>query len=447
MYDLIVVGGGPGGYHAALKARKAGLSTALIEKSSIGGVCLNEGCVPSKTLLNSSKKIKKITGVALSDEGERVLNLDELMVRKNKIISTLTNSIKSSLKKSGVTIFEGEATLDEKDDNGFSVLVEGQSLSAKNIIIATGSTPIIPKIDGVEKSIVVTSSELLSTDTIPKSLVVVGGGVIGLEMATFFAESGSDVTVVEYAPQIATGFDIDCVKILSSSLKKLGVKVLTSTEVIKIEDGGVVAKNSKGELNIPAEKVLVSVGRAPNTASLEMSNYGLTLESGAIKTDDSCKTSVSGVYAIGDVNGRSLLAHTAYREADVAIDSIVGKSSIVNYQTIPSVIYTHPEVASVGLTAEKAKDMGLEVIEKKRPFGSNGRFLAETDRERGVCKVVIEEGTGTILGVHLAGLYSSEIISAAAILVQLKINADQVEELVLPHPTVAEIIKETILED
>ncbi len=447
MFDLIVIGGGPGGYHAALRAAGNGLRTALVEKSTVGGVCLNSGCVPSKTLLNSSKKLHNNSafGIVGSDVGQ--LDMSSLQKRKSKIVSGLVKSIISSLKKNGVELIEGEASIHKNVDGLFTVSVGGTAIETQNIIIATGSSPATPKIDGIDQDFVVTSSELLDLDRIPSSLVVVGGGVIGLEMATFFAEAGAVVSVVEAESSVAANFDVDCIKILLSSLKKMGVKVYLNSVVQKFSDSVVTVERESGGINVECEKALVSIGRTPNSIDVNKELGAECDPRGAFVVDEFCKTSVEGVYAVGDVNGKLQLAHVAYREAEVAVDTILKKGVSINYDTIPSVIYSHPEIASVGFSLKVAHQRGLKAIEKKRPFGGNGRFLAETDRERGICKVVLDEENGEIYGIHLAGLYASELISTAAMIVQLKLNVSDIERLVFPHPAVSEIIKETILED
>ena len=437
MYDIIIIGGGPAGYHGAMRAAKKGLNVALIEKQNIGGVCLNEGCIPSKTILNSSKIFSK----SLIDKFDSEYTIS----KKNKIVTTLTKSIETSLVKLGVDIFKESGVIKSNDDGVVTVQLENQDINGQNLIIATGSSPIKPPITGIDKDIVKYSHDILNMKDIPKSIIVVGGGVIGIEMATYFSEIGTTVTIVEFADTIANGFDRDCIKILQSSLKKSKVKILTSTKVTEIINNGVGVEGVKGQETLIADIVLMSIGRSPNCKDIGLENSNIKAGK-FIEVDEQCRTTESNIYAIGDVNGKSLLAHTAYREAEIAVDEILGEKRSIDYSSIPGVIYSHPEVASVGLSLQDAVDEGFTPIEKRLPFGSNGRFLAETDRERGLCKVIVDDISKQLLGVHLVGLYSSEIITTAAVLVQLKVTTEQLEEMIFPHPTVSEIIKETALE-
>ena len=442
MFDLVILGGGPGGYHSALLGAEAGLSVALIEKARLGGVCLNEGCIPSKTLLNSAKYATDHSAFALDDSLNHI-DFEVLQKRKDKVINTLVKSIGTSLKKEGVTVVNG-AGFFVATKSGFACEVGGEIIKAKHAIVATGSTPIRPNIPGADLPHVLTSTEMLNLTTPPKSLVVIGGGVIGLEMASVYAAAGSDVTVVEMHDQLAGHLDRDLEKILRSSLKKQKITMLTSARCEEITEKQVVVETAKGIQEIDAKMVLMSIGRVPCVFGYGLEN--LDLEVGhRIEVNKHCETSLSNLFAIGDVNGKSLLAHTAYREAEVAINTILGKQDAMVYDMIPSVIYTRPEVASVGLTEAQAVEKGISITVASRPFGSNGRFLAETDKERGLCKVVLDATGQKILGVHLAGLYASEMIATGALLVQLGITKEQLASVVLPHPTVSEIIKDTIL--
>ncbi len=443
MYDLLILGGGPAGYHSALKATKKGLSVALIEKKRLGGVCLNEGCIPSKTILHSSKMVHDFSHFT-PKESPSTVDLAGVQQRKRAVVQTLAKALQKAIQKTDITLFEGEGVLTESTPQQITIIVNGKKLVGKNLICATGSSPIIPNISGIDSPKVVTSEELLQQESTLSSLLIIGGGIIGLEMATFFAEIGTKVTIIETSETIAPTMEKEVIKVLATALKKKSITILTSTTVTAITETGVLAQNAKGEMNLEAEKILLSVGRRANGDFLK--EWGILVDNGAVITDKRCRTNYPNIFACGDVNGKQMLAHTAYREAEIAIDAILGKESSIKYTTIPTIIYTHPEVASVGLTTKMALHQGVEVVEKKRPFGGNGRFLAETERERGLCKVVLGMD-GTILGVHLVGIYASELITTATLLVELKVKASQLESIIFPHPTMSEIIKETIVED
>ena len=398
-YDVIVIGGGPGGYSAALKAAKNGLNTLLVEKDKIGGVCLNEGCIPTKTLLYSAKIFDSIqNGEKYGVTAENIaINHEKVVKRKDKVIKILAAGIKSSLEKAGVTLLNAVATLEEG-----KVAADGVVYSAKNIIIAAGSSPVLPNIKGIER--VITSREALNLTEPPKTLTVVGGGVVGLELASYFNSVGTDVTVIEMMPQIGGSLDSEIAETLMKNLQKKGIKFELNTRLTEITD----------------DNVLMAVGRTPNISGLV--------------TDDRCETSVKGIYAIGDVNRKSMLAHTAYREADVCVNNILGIEDRVDYAKIPSVIYTNPEVAWVG------DSTGYET--KKIPMRHSGRYLAENEGGDGFCKVILDKER-RIVGVHMIANYASEIIYGAGMLIGTK--AEDIEKIVFPHPSVSEIIREALL--
>lgn len=443
MFDLIVIGGGPGGYHSALQAAHKGLTVCLIEKEQLGGVCLNRGCIPTKTMLHSSKLLKDTSPFAVI-RSEGTLDLPLLHERKEKVMSTLQKSLHTLMKSADITVINGFGFIESVAPT-FVVTVGEATYEAKNCILATGSKPVVPPIPGVDRDFVYTSDSMLKLQEIPASLVVIGGGVIGLEMATFYADAGSSVTIIEAQGSIGGQLDPDIEKILRALCKKKGITILCDTTVTAIEENSVFCETKKGEQALSCDAVLLSVGRAPNCTGLGLEECGVSFHDKALKTDEQCRTSVPGLYAVGDINGKWLLAHTAYREAEVAVATILGETESVVYEQIPSVIYTAPEVASVGLTEAEAIAQGMEIEVKKRPLGGNGRFLAETHKERGLCKVVLSQ-EGVVLGVQLIAPYASEVICSAAILVQLGINKEQIAQLVLPHPTIGEILKETIVE-
>jgi len=452
MYDLIIIGGGPGGYMAAERAGHAGLSVLLIEKRELGGVCLNEGCIPTKTLLNSAK----IYDYAMHGEAYGVhvenasLDHKHVISRKNKVVDTLVGGVKSLMKASKVTVVYGEAFIVDNTH----VKVNDETFSGKRLMIATGSVPIIPPIDGVPEGLksgfVVTSREMLELQEVPEHLVIVGGGVIGLEMASYYNSAGSHVTVVEMLPSIAGATDTDISTILMKSYLKKGIEFILGARVTAVQEqrGTVLLSypGDKGE-TLPvaqADKVLLCVGRKPAIDGFGLNNTGVAIGRGAILTDLHGQTSVPNIYAAGDVNGKYMLAHAAYREAEVAVNHILGKKDIMRYDAIPSVIYTSPEVACVGETEESAKTKGIECASAVVPMVYSGRYLAENAATDGICKVVINKKHRNIIGLHMIGSYASEIILSACTMIEMQMRVDDIKETVFPHPTVGEIIREAI---
>lgn len=450
IYDLIVIGGGPAGYLAAERAGNSGLSTLLFEKASLGGVCLNEGCIPSKTLLYSAKLYdgaihSEKFGVTVDNA---VLNHETVISRKNKVVRTLTAGVRGKLKRSNVTVVAEQARIAGKGEDGFNVEAGDAVYTGKNLLIATGSVPVIPPIkgidEGIDKGFVLTNREILDLKEVPGSLVVIGGGIIGMEMASYFNSAGSKVTVIEMLDHIAGNTDREISDRLMKNYQKKGVEFLLEARVTEIRDTEVICEHSGQTCSIPADKVLLSVGRRPATQGIGLESLGIETNRGAIITDECGMTNVPGVYAAGDVNGKSMLAHTAYREAEVCVDNILGKKSVMKYNAIASVIYTSPEVACVGETEETATEKGINFEVHKLPLTYSGRYVAENEGGDGFCKVIIEKDSRRIIGVHMIGSYASEIIYGAAMMADKEMTVEDVEELIVPHPTVSEIIKETI---
>ncbi|MBP7175047.1 MAG: dihydrolipoyl dehydrogenase [Thermoclostridium sp.] len=452
VYDLIVIGAGPGGYVGAERAGQAGLSTLLIEKRALGGVCLNEGCIPSKTLLNSAK----IADYAKHGSKYGVLaenvKLDHTAVvnRKNKVVRILVAGVSMKMKKNGVTVVNDEAVITGRSNEGFQVQAGETVYTGKRLMIATGSEPVMPAIPGMEEGyadgFVLTNREILDLKTLPEKLVIIGGGVIGLEMASYFNSAGCKVTVVEMLDHVAGPTDREISSILYNNYKKAGVDFRLSAKVTQITSDSVFFDTAEGIQSVPADKVLVSIGRKPKTEGLGLENIHVETERGRICTDENMQTNIPQVYAVGDVNGVSMLAHTAYREAEVAISSILEKKDKMCYHAIPSVIYTNPEVGSVGETEESAKEKGLEFDIVKLPLTYSGRYVAETSGGDGIIKVLTECRSGTILGIHIIGSYASEIIYGAAIMIETKMRAEDIRKIVFPHPTVGEVIREAMWE-
>ncbi len=451
LYDLIILGGGPAGYLAAERAGHAGMKVAVAEERSLGGVCLNEGCIPTKTLLYSAKLYD---GVRLGEKyGVRAegLTIDHtaVMRRKNKVVKLLTAGVKSQLKAAQADVYAGRARIEEKNSDGFLVSVGEEKLTGKRLLIATGSSAAIVPIPGVKEGLksgfVLTNREILDLQSPPERLCVIGGGVIGLELAGYFSSIGSQVTVVEMLDHIAGETDPELAQLLQAELVKKGVRFELSARVCAVGEGKVTIEKEGEQSDLVCDKVLLSVGRRPNTADIGLEALGVELEGRAVKTDERMRTNVPGVWAAGDVNGRVMLAHTAYREAEVAVNDMLGQEDAMSYDAIPSVIYTNPELSSVGLTEQEAKKRGMEVRVVKLPMNYAGRYRAENEDGRGVMKLITDP-SGRVLGGQLLANYSSEFIVALASYIELQLTVSQIKKIIFPHPTVSEIIREAVFQ-
>ena len=451
IFDLVVIGGGPAGYLAAERAGHAGLKTLVAEKREFGGVCLNEGCVPSKTFLNSAKVADYANHAAnygVKVAGSATVDQKFVVERKNGVVKMLVSGVKAGLKKNKVTIKNATAFIEGKTSDGFSIKVGDEQVIAKRLIIATGSEAVVPPINGVktgiEAGMVLTNREILDLTEIPEKLTVIGGGVIGLEMASYFSSVGSKVTVVEMLNKIAGPTEAEISSILQKSLEKKGVTFNLGCKVVAVEKDGVVFERDGKQEKVLADKVLISIGRRAVTKDIGLENIGVNMERGAIVVDDKLRTNVANVYATGDVNGKVMLAHTAYRESEVAINTILGKKDSMRYNVIPSVIYTNPEVGSVGETEESAKAKGLDVKVVSIPMTYSGRYIAENTTLDGICKLVINKKTNTLIGAHIIGSYAGEFIVSVSAMIDLEVDIENIKKLVFPHPTVCEIVREAI---
>lgn len=452
VYDLIVLGGGPAGYLAAERAGHAGLSTLLIEKRFVGGVCLNEGCVPSKALLYSAKVFdyaKHGDKYGVTVQGASI-DHSAVVARKNKVVKTLVTGIKGALKKNNVTVVEGLGEISGKSSEGYEIKVNNETYTCKRLLIATGSMPLIPPIpgakEGMEKGYVLTNREILDLDHVPASLVIVGGGVIGLEMASYFNSVGSKVTIIEMLDHIAGNTDREISNILMKNYQKKGIEFKLGAKVVEIKEGSVVYELNGEKLSVQADKILMSIGRRAVVNGIGLENIAVEVERGHIKVDSHGQTNIPGVYAAGDVNGVSMLAHTAYREAEVCINNILGKKDIMRYNAIPSVIYTNPEVGAVGETEESAKQKGIDYEVANISMRYSGRYVAENEGGDGICKVLVDKKYRKLIGVHMIGNYASEIIYGAGIMIETEMRVEDIKEIVFPHPTVCEILREAIFE-
>lgn len=446
MYDLAIIGGGPAGYVAAERAGAAGLSVVLFEKNSLGGVCLNEGCIPTKTLLYSAK----VYNYALHgdkygiDVEGAAANFPEIMARKNKVVKKLVAGVKAAMKAVGVEVRNEQALISGESDGHFLIHSESGDLECRKLLICTGSMAMVPPIPGLSEAgdRILTNKEILDLGNRPDSLVIIGGGVIGMEFASFFNTLGTKVTVIEMLPKILGPMDSELSEMLLKTYAKKGIDFKLGCKVTGIEGGIVIYTDPDGnECRAEGEKILVSVGRRAVLDGFGLENLSVETDRG-IKVNERMETSVPGVYAAGDVTGFSMLAHTASREGEVAVNNILGKDDRMSYRAIPGIVYTNPEVAGVGITEEQAAAKGGFIV-KKLPMSYSGRFVAENERENGLCKIIAEEKTGKVVGMHFIGNPCSEIIQSACIAIENEMTVEQLQKVVFPHPTVSEIIKET----
>ena len=443
MTDLAIIGGGPAGYVAAEKAAKGGFSVVLFEARELGGVCLNEGCIPTKTLLYSAKMLDYARhgdkyGVLVTDAS---LDLPAVMKRKEKVVKKLVGGIRVRMRGAGVEVVKEQARIEGPVDGGFAIRAGETRYEAARVLLCTGSEAAVPPIPGLAGSeAVVTNRELLSLETLPKSLVVIGGGVIGMEFASFFNSAGTEVTVVEMLPKILGPMDQEISAMLQAQYAKKGVRFHLGCKVTAVEGNSVVFETPEGETcRAEGDKILVSVGRRPRIKGIGLENLGVEVQRGVV-VNSRMETSVPGIYAAGDVTGFSMLAHTASREAEVAVSNMLGQPEEMRYDAIPGIVYTNPEVAGVGITEQEA---GEDVRVLKLPMAYSGRFVAENERGEGLCKVLVGDHD-RILGVHMLGNPCSEIILSGAMAITGKLSAGQWLETVFPHPTVSEILKEVL---
>lgn len=426
MYDLIVIGAGPGGYEAAAHAGRMGKKVALVEKDKIGGTCLNTGCIPAKTFLRSSRLFRECR------EGERYgvragqveFSMATLLERTSRVVGTLTKGIEGMLRRAGVETIAGHARLVSRR----AVEVGAERYEASNILIATGSRPAVPPIPGIASAL--DSNTVFGITEIPRRIAIIGGGYIGLEFACFFSDLGSNVSVYEMLPRIASGCDGDISSRLLQILKRRGIEFHLSCSVPGAEAG----------------VILNATGRAPVVDGLGLEEAGVDLGPRGIRTSEQGRTNVPGIWACGDVTGRRMLAHAATREGIVAINNMFGEKDRMRYRAVPSVIYTHPEVASVGRTEEELIADGVEYKKSVVPMTVAGRFLIENEGGTGIVKVLTGARYGEILGVHALGDGASEFIVAAAAMVESEMPVSAAKEIIFPHPTVSEALREAILE-
>ena len=455
MYDLAIIGGGPGGYVAAERAGSAGLSVVLFEKRELGGVCLNEGCIPTKTLLYSAKVYdysRHADKYGVNVDGSSI-DFGAIFKRKQKVVKKLVGGVRVQMRDAQVEVVKEEAVIQGRGAEGFVIASGEATYEARNLLVCTGSEAVVPPIPGLREGlgdVVVTNREILALEAQPESLVVIGGGVIGMEFASFFNSIGTKVTVVEMLPKILGPLDDEISAMLQAQYAKKGVEFHLGCKVVGVEGNEVVYEDPDGNTcRAAGDKILVSVGRRANFQGIGLESLGVELALNpagrpyGIKVDEKMRTNVPGVYAAGDVTGFSMLAHTASREGEVAVNDILGKEDRMHYDAIPGVVYTNPEVAGVGLTEAEAANQGLDYVVLKLPMAYAGRFVAENERGEGLCKVIVDGKDHRVLGVHMLGNPCSEMIHGACIAIEQGMTVEQLQKVVFPHPTVSEIFKET----
>ena len=449
-FDVTVFGAGPGGYLAAERAGQAGLKTLLVEKQHIGGTCLNEGCIPTKTLLRSAKLFHACKTSQTYCVGCENVTIDQKAVieRKRAVTAQLVAGVKAGLKASKVKTVEAEGHILGRDGDGIIIEAAGTTYHTKNLILATGSHPIIPNAEGLTGAMadgfVLTSTGLLELEEIPETLCVVGGGVIGLEMATYYAMIGTKVDIVEAAPKIAGDLDAEATAVIQKACEELGMTFHLNTKA-RTAVNGVVTLDCGGQMSeLKCDKVLLCIGRAPNIEGYGLETLHVPTEKGRIVVDEYCMTGVPGVYAIGDCNGTGMLAHVAYRQGEVAVKHITGGKDPMCFNVVPSLVHTEPEAAFVGETVESAKAKGIDAVGVKLPFQYSGLYIAENENGTGIIKAVFDKKKKTMIGATLVGGPASELITICSMMIGNEMPVERMKSYVYPHPTYAEIIKEAI---
>lgn len=446
MYDIGIIGGGPAGYVAAERAGKKGMKVVLFEKKELGGVCLNEGCIPTKTLLYTAKLYDN------AKHGDKYgINVDNvsfdftaIMQRKNKVIKKLVGGIAAKMKAHGVEVIKTQAHIASRKNDRIDILAGEKNYACKNILVCTGSEAFVPPIPGLDKIEYMTNREILQMDKVPATLTIIGGGVIGMEFASFFSSMGTKVTVIEMLPEILTGGDKELAALFRKEMDAKGVIFYLSSKVTEVKGNKVIFEKDGKKEQVEGEKLLVSVGRKPVTSGFGLENTGVEIINGAIKIDSTCRTNIPNIYAAGDVKGYHLLAHVASREGEVVVNNLSGRKDIMRYDAVPGVVYTNPEIAGVGLTEDMAKQQGIKYKIAKLPMAYAGRFVAENEGKNGLCKVIVGEKYNEILGIHMIGNPSSEMIYGACMAIEMQMRVQDLEEVIFPHPTVSEIFKESM---
>jgi len=447
-YDAIIIGGGLGGYICAIRIAQLGGKACVIEEDKIGGTCLNRGCIPTKALLTSAglfSRIKKAKEFGIKAEGCSV-DFTAMMDRKEKVVSRLRAGVEFLLKNNGIDIIKGKGKVTGKGTAEVTGGTEPQkTLNGRNIVVATGS--VVARVPGIEcnGTNIITSNEMLSLASIPSSLLIIGGGVIGCEFASLFSEIGTKITIVEMLPQILPLEDEEIAKTLRKILEKQGIKIYTETKVetVNSQQSTVDSKLSNGE-TIQSEKVLVCTGRAPNGSGLGLEELGVKMDRARVIADEKMRTNIEGIYAVGDVNGGIMLAHVATTEGVVAAENIMGKDSRMDYTAVPGCIFTFPEIGSVGLTEKKARETGAEISVGRFPFSACGKAIAMGEPD-GFVKIIADK-SGKVLGVHIIGPEATNLIAEAAVCIRNNIGIEGIAKTIHAHPTLPEAVIEAALD-
>ncbi len=448
-YDIAVIGAGPGGYVAAIRAAQMGAKVLVIEKDELGGTCLNRGCIPTKAFLSDAKPFYKIKRSPLYRGKDSLsLNMAKMVARKNEVVETMVKGIATLFSSNGVHWVRGVGSF--LDAKTIGVIQDGKKriYRANNTIIATGSLAAKIPTASIDGRNILSSDEILNIRKIPGEMVVIGGGVVGLEFATLFNALGTEVTIVEMLPTILSTEDDEVIRGLHMILEGEGIKILTDTKVMGAspKKGEVeVQEKSGGRARIRAEKILVAVGRTPNTEGLGLQKIGVKMDGSFIEVNARMETNVDGVYAIGDVVGKVMLAHAASAEGVFAVENIMGKSREIDYRRIPRAVYTFPEIASVGLTEKEVRDRGLNIRIGKFPYLYSGKAMAIGETE-GFVKIIAEEGLGEILGVHILGENATDLIGSCVLAMDVEASVEDLSETVKAHPTLSETIMEAALD-
>jgi dihydrolipoamide dehydrogenase len=446
--DVAIIGGGPGGYVAAIKAAHLGLKAVLIEKDKLGGVCLNRGCIPTKALVSTAELLNQLQrveefGVQVKDYS---FDFPAIMKRKEMIAQRLSSGVGQLMKANQIRVIQGEGNILEPGVVEV-INIEGKKelIKTENIIIATGSSVMKIPIPGLENEGVIDSDGALSLSELPTKMIIIGGGVIGIEFAGIFKAMGVEVTVVEMLPRILLPIDEEISNRLTFILKRQGIKILTNSKVEGIEKTNqnleVLISNPEGKQRLETEKVLLAAGRVPDFGNINVQKLGIELEGRAIKVDQKMRTNIPGIYAVGDVVGKIMLAHVAFREGIVAVENISGKEVLMDYKVVPNCVFSLPEVASVGLTEEEARKKYDQIKVSKFPYLANGKALGMGETE-GMVKIIADSDTSELLGLHILGAHASDLIAEGTLALSMEATAEEIVNTIHAHPTLAETIAE-----